>query len=127
LALLPHREQTLVRRVQALFFAPWLGSEPWTRFATPAPPLQTWLGCGDHRTPLTQWLGPRERIEAAEALRPARVPETAGQITSVEAHRIASGSRVPRHKGPIPMLGRLMAGSQALIAPHEGGQALFVR
>ena len=30
------------------------------------------------------------------------------------------------HKGTITMLGRIMAGSQAIIAHHEAGQALFV-
>src|SRR4029453_17305274 len=35
-------------------------------------------------------------------------------------------SRVPMHKGKITMLGRIMAGSQAVIAHSEAGQALFV-
>jgi len=30
------------------------------------------------------------------------------------------------HKGKITMLGRIMAGSQAVIAHHESGQALFI-
>jgi len=44
----------------------------------------------------------------------------------VDGHRIASGSRVPMPKGKITMLGRMMAGSQAVIAHDEAGQALFV-
>lgn len=126
-ALLHHREQTLVRRLQALFFAPLLGIEPLTSFDTHEHPLQTLLGCGYHSTTLTQFLGQLERIDAAEALMPALVPDTAGQITYVDAHMIASWSRVPMHKGKITMLGRIMAGSQAIIAHNEGGQALFVR
>jgi hypothetical protein len=39
---------------------------------------------------------------------------------------IAYWSRVPMHKGKITMLGRIMAGSHAVIAHDETGQALFV-
>ena len=39
---------------------------------------------------------------------------------------IAYWSRVSMHKGKITMLGRIMAGSQAVIAHNEAGQALFV-
>jgi len=98
-----------------------------TGFDTHEHPLQTLLGCGYHSTTLTQFLGQLERIDAAAALMPALVPDTAGQITYVDGHMIAYWSRVPMHKGKITMLGRIMAGSQAIIAHNEGGQALFVR
>jgi hypothetical protein len=39
---------------------------------------------------------------------------------------IAYWSRVRMHKGKMTMLGRIMAGSQAVIAHNEAGQALFV-
>jgi hypothetical protein len=39
---------------------------------------------------------------------------------------IAYWSRLPMHKGKITMLGRIMAGSQAVIAHEETGQAIFV-
>jgi hypothetical protein len=39
---------------------------------------------------------------------------------------MAYWSRVPMHKGKITMLGRIMAGSQAVIAHDEAGPALFV-
>src|SRR5215471_10040682 len=35
-------------------------------------------------------------------------------------------SRIPMHQGKITMLGRIMAGSQAVIAHDDAGQALFV-
>jgi len=35
-------------------------------------------------------------------------------------------SRQSMHKGKITMLGRIMAGSQAVIAHDEAGQAVFV-
>src|SRR5712691_5851066 len=39
---------------------------------------------------------------------------------------IASWSRMSMHKGKITMLGRIMAGSQAVMAHDDAGQALFV-
>ncbi len=125
-ALLHHREPTLLRRFQALFFAPLVGIETLTGFDTHEHPLQTLLGRGYHSSTLTQFLGQLERIDAAEALLPALVPATAGQITYVDGHMIAYWSRVSMHKGKITMLGRIMAGSQAVIAHNEASHALFV-
>jgi hypothetical protein len=125
-ALLHHREQTLRHRLQALFFAPLLGIEHLTGFDTHEHPLQTLLGQGYHSSTLRQFLGQLERIAAAEALMPALVPETAWQITYVDGHMIAYWSRRAMHKGKITMLGRIMAGSQAIIAHNAAGQALFV-
>ena len=121
-----HREQTLRRRFQTLFFAPLLGIETLTAFDTHEHPLPTLLGRGYHSATLGQFLGQLERIDAAEALRPALVPQHVGQIAYVDGHMIAYWSRVPMHKGKITMLGRIMAGSQAVITHSDAGQALFV-
>jgi hypothetical protein len=125
-ALLHHREQTLVRRLQALFFAPLLGIDRLTRFDTHEHPLPTLLGGGYHSSTLRQFLGQLERIDAAETLRRTLLPAKAGQMTYVDGHMMAYWSRVPMHKGKITMLGRIMAGSQAVIAHDEAGHALFV-
>jgi len=125
-ALLHHRDQTLLGRLQALFFSPLAGLEQWTRFDTQEHPLETLLGRGYHSSTLRQFLGQLERIDAAEALMPILLPQTAGQITYVDGVMIAYWSRLAMHKGKITMLGRIMAGSQALIAHNEKGQALFV-
>jgi hypothetical protein len=125
-ALLHHREQTLRRRFQALFFAPLLGIEQLSGFDTHEHPLRTLVGRSYQSATLTQFLGQLERINAAEALLPALLPATAGQITYVDGHMIAYWARVPMHKGKITMLGRIMAGSQAMIAHNDAGQALFV-
>jgi hypothetical protein len=125
-ALLHHREQTLRRRFQALFFAPLLGIEKLTAFDTHEHPLPTLLGQGYHSSTLSQFLGQLERIDAAEALMPVLVPPQTGQIAYVDGHMIASWSRRSMHKGKITMLGRIMAGSQAVIAHNEAGYALFV-
>jgi hypothetical protein len=125
-ALVPHRAQTLLGRWQALCFAPLVGLEPWTRFETHAHPLETLLGRGYHSAPLSQLLGPLERLDAAEALLPALWPPTAGQSTDGDGVMLAYGSRLSMHKGNITMLGRIRAGSQARIAPHAKGHARFV-
>jgi hypothetical protein len=126
-ALLHHRGQTLRRRFAALFFAPLCGIERLTAFDTHEHPFQTLLGRGYHSTTLRQFLGQLERIDAAAALQPALVPDKASQITYVDGHMIAYWSRASMHKGKITMLGRIMAGSHAVIAHNEAGHALFVQ
>src|SRR6266705_4798565 len=125
-ALLHHREQTLLRRFQALFFAPLLGIDRLTEFDTREHPLGTLLGRGYQSGTLHQFLGQLERVGAAEALMPALLPERVGRITYVDGVMIAYWSRLSMHKSKITMLGRIMAGSQALIAHNDKGQALFV-
>jgi hypothetical protein len=125
-ALLHHREPTLRHRLQALFFAPLFGIEHLTAFDTREHPLPTLLGHGYHSATLSQFLGQLERVDAAQALIPTLVPESVGQLTYVDGHMIAYWSRRAMHKGKITMLGRIMAGSQAVIAHDETGQALFV-
>jgi hypothetical protein len=71
-------------------------------------------------------IGQLERIDAAGALIPALVPQQVGQIAYVDGHMIAYWSRVPMHNGKITMLGRVMAGSQAVITHDDTGQGLFV-
>jgi hypothetical protein len=79
--LLPHKEQTLLLRFQALFYAPLFGIEQLTEFDVTEHPLVTLQGSSSQSTTLRQCLGHLERIEAAEALRPALLPATARQIT----------------------------------------------
>ena len=113
-------------RFQALCYAPLFGIEKLTEFDVKEQALLTLQGRSSHRTTLRQFLGHLERIEAAEALMPALLPATARQITSVEGHMIASWARGAMPKGKITMLGRIMAGSQAVIAHNEVGHALCV-
>jgi hypothetical protein len=126
-ALLHHRDQTLRRRFAALFFAPLCGIERLTALDSHEHPLPTLLGRGSHSTTLSQFLGQLERIDAAAALLPALVLDQASQITYVDGHMIAYWSRASMHKGKITMLGRIMAGSHAVIAHNEAGHALFVQ
>ena len=121
-----HKEETLLLRVQARFSAPLLGIGKLTAFDVTEHPRLTLQGRSSHSATLSQFLGHLERIDAAEALMPALLPATAGQMTSVDGPRIAYWARVAMHKGNITMLGRIMAGSQAVIAHNEVGHARCV-
>ena len=125
-ALLHHRDETLRRRFQALFFAPLFGIDRLTEFATHEHPLATVLGRSYQSSTLTPFLGQLERIGAHEVLLPTLVPAQAGHLISIDGHMMAYWSRVAMHKGKITMRGRIMAGSQAVIAQNEAGQAVFV-
>jgi hypothetical protein len=121
-----HREQTLLRRLQALCFAPLWGIDRLSAFATQEQPLQTLLGRDYHSSTLRQFLGHLERVGADEALMPTLGPAQVGQIISVDGPMSASWSRRSMHKGKITRLGRIMAGSQAVMAHDDAGQAVCV-
>ena len=125
-ALLHHRDETLRCRFQALFFAPLFGIETLTAFDTHEHPLLSIVGRSYQGSTLAQFLGQLERVGADEALFPTLVPAQAGQVTYIDGHMIAYWSRVAMHKGKITMRGRIMAGSQAVIAHNAAGYAVFL-
>jgi hypothetical protein len=125
-ALLHHREQTLRRRFAALFFAPLVGIRRLSEFDSREHGLASLLGRGYQSSTLNQFLAQLERVGAEKALMATLVPPEPGQITYVDGHMSAYWSRGAMHKGKITMLGRIMAGSQAVVAHDETGQAVFV-
>src|SRR6516225_5068136 len=125
-ALLHHREQTLLRRFQALLFAPLMGIDRLSEFDTREHPLQTLIGRGYQSSTLRQFLGQLERVDAAVSLMSVLGADRVGPLIYVDGHMIAYWSRRSMHKGKITMLGRIMAGSQAVIAHDAAGQAVFV-
>lgn len=125
-ALLHHRQATLLRRFMALLLAPLLGIERLIEFDSREHPLSTLLGQTYHSSTLNQFLGQLERINAADALRPCWVPASAGHTAYIDGHMIAFWSPLSMHKGKITMLGRIMAGSQAVVCHNQDGYGLFV-
>ena len=125
-ALLHHRKSTLLHGFQALFYAPLLGIDRLSEFDTREHPLQTLIGHGYQSSTLSQFLGQLERVDAAESLMSVLVADRAGSLIYVDGHMIAYWSRQSMHKGKITMLGRIMAGSHAVIAHDDAGQAVFV-
>jgi hypothetical protein len=125
-ALLGHRQSTLLHRVQALVYGPLLGIKKLTEFDRKEHALASLIGQGYQSSTLTQFLGQLERIDAAEALMPLLLPQQCGEVVYVDGHMIGFWSTRSLHKGKITMLGRIMAGSQAIIAHSAEGQGLFV-
>jgi hypothetical protein len=125
-ALLHHRDITLSQRFEALLLAPLLGLERLSAFDTQEHPMTTRMGQSYQATTLSQLLGQLERIEAAPWLMPILLPAPGGQFVYVDGPMLAYWSRKARPKGKIPMRGRGMAGSQAVISHDEAGQAVSV-
>lgn len=124
--LLHHKPETLQRRLGALLYAPLLGVAKLTEFDVRETPLPTLVGRGYQSSTLNQFLGQMERIDAAPTLQTALVPAAAGQLVYIDGHMIAYWATVAMHKGKITMLGRIMAGTNAVIAHNEAGLALHV-
>jgi hypothetical protein len=88
--------------------------------------LETVVGSGYQSSTLTQFLGQLERIDAAKAIMPTLLPEFHGNLCYIDGHMIGFWTTKSMHKGKITMLGRIMPGSQAIVAHNEEGEALFV-
>jgi len=125
-ALLHHGESTLLQRFQALFFAPLLGIERLSEFDSREHALATLIGRSYQSSTLSQFLGQLERVDAARALMPVLLQTHTAPIIYVDGHMMAYWSRRSMHKGKITMRGRIMAGSQAVIAHDAAGRAVFV-
>jgi len=85
-ALLHHHESTLVRRFEALVFAPLLGIDRLSEFDTHEHPLKTLLGRGYQSSTLSQFLGQLGRVGADGTLLPALVAEPAGDAQGQNHH-----------------------------------------
>ena len=123
--LLSHYPETLLRRFQALFYAPLLGIQKLTQYDVKEHSLSDLLGRNYQSSTLNQFLGHLERIDAAESLMPLLSWGESGELAYIDGHMIALWTSQKMHKGKITMLGRIMAGSQAVIAHDEQGQALY--
>ncbi len=125
--LLGHKDDTLLYRFKALFFAPLFGVGKLIEYDVKEHALGTVIGRGYQSSTLNQYLGQLERIDAAPMLMNALTPADAddNHVCFIDGHMIPFWSRVSMHKGKITMLGRIMAGSQAVVAHIEDGRAIF--
>jgi len=124
--LLCHREETLIRLFKALFFAPLFGIGKLVEYDYKENALRTVIGRGYQSSTLNQYLAQLEHIDAGPRLMNALLPEKSNGICYIDGHMIAFWSRTSMHKGKITMLGRIMAGSQAVVAHTEDGYAIWV-
>ena len=123
--LLNHGSETLERRFKALLYAPLFGIGKLTEYDMKEHALETIIGRGYQSSTLNQFLGQLERVEAGEALVPALIPREPGAVCYIDGHMIAFWTKSSMHKGKITMLGRIMAGSNAVVSHNERGDALF--
>lgn len=122
--LLNHKDETLLMRFKALFYAPLLGIGKLTELDYQEQCLSTLIGRTYQSSTMTQYLGELERINAGKTL--VKVLFKPGKICYIDGHMIAFWTTVSMHKGKITMLGRIMAGSQAVVAHNENGSAIYV-
>lgn len=125
--LLHHKHETLQRRFKALFYAPLLGISKLTELDVAETSLISLVGVGYHSSTLNQFLGQLEKINAGHVLQKALLSDDTGSLGYVDGHMIAYWTRKSMHKGKITMIGRIMAGSQAMITHNEHGHALAVQ
>ncbi len=124
--LLKHGIETLTMRFKALLYAPIFGIGKLTEYDVKNHALKTIIGRAYQSSTLNQFLGQLERINAADALLPALARTRRGSLCYIDGHMIAFWTSVCMHKGKITMLGRIMAGSNAVVGHDENGEALFL-
>jgi len=125
--LLHHREETLLLRFKALFYAPLFGIGRLTEFDVVEHSLEAVIGRSYQSSTLNQYLSQLERIDVSNFLMPALVSDDSdGEIAYIDGHMILFWSKaVSMHKGKITMLGRIMAGSNAVVTHNENGHAVY--
>lgn len=144
--LLHHHDKTVLQRFQALFYGPLCGIGKLTEFDVKEHPLDTLIGRNYQSSTLNQFLGQLERIDAGEALLPALVQKKTveaevvkaevvkaevervhpAEVCYVDGHMSPFWTNTSMHKGKITMLGRIMAGSQAVMTHTQDGQGVYV-
>ena len=124
--LLLHSRVTIKKRLQAMFFAPLLKINKLVEFDRFETPLNTMIGQGYQSSTLNQFLGQLERVDAGESLMPLLDIGASGKLNYVDGHMVAYWNKSPMHKGKITMLGRVMAGSQAVVSHDDNGHGCFI-
>ena len=123
--LLYHRPQTLLLRFLALLLAPLFGIRKLTEYDVVEHPLFSMIGKSFQSSTLNQFLGQLERVDASSYLMPLLWSEQKGSLGYIDGHMIAFWTSQKMHKGLITMLGRVMAGSNAVVTHNEHGTPLY--
>ncbi|MCI5195335.1 MAG: hypothetical protein D3919_03730 [Candidatus Electrothrix sp. AW5] len=124
--LLYHKKQTIRDRFKALFYAAFFGIGKLTEYDVKKHGLEALIGRGYQNNTLRQFLGELERIDAADILISLLTSSNQGQLGYIDGHMIPFWTGEKMHKGKITMLGRIMPGSNAIVAHNEEGQAIFM-
>ncbi len=121
-----HKDDTLISRFQALFFAPLMDIGKLTEFDSKQHCLKEVIGKAYQSPTLTEFLCGLERIDAGNHLLELLIPQEPGTFCYIDGHMIAFWSKESMHKGKITMLGRIMSGSNALVAHDDKGRAIYI-
>lgn len=124
--LLYHKKQTITMRFKALFYAAFFGIGKLTEYDVKEHGLEALIDRGYQNNTLRQFLGELERIDAADILISLLTSSNQGQLGYIDGHMIPFWTGEKMHKGKITMLGRIMPGSNAIVAHNEHGQAIFM-
>lgn len=124
--LLSHKRQTITMRFKALFYAAFFGIGKLTEYDVKEHGLEALIGRGYQNNTLRQFLGELERIDVADTLISLLTSSNQGQLGYIDGHMIPFWTGGKMHKGKITMLGRIMPGSNAIVAHNEEGQAIFM-
>jgi hypothetical protein len=115
--------ETIELKWEALLLLPLLGIKKLSEIDYMAPNLPTVLGYRYGSSTLTQYLGELEKVGAAE-IKTELAVEARGQFCYIDGHMVPFWTRVKMHKGKITMMGRIMAGTKAVVAHDGNGQAI---
>ena len=124
-SLLNHRALTIEQRFKALFYAPLFGVKKLSELDFKEHPLQSLIGQDYQSSTLNQFLGHLERIGVGVLLMQFLAQGANGQIGYIDGHMVPFWTSRCLHKGKITMLGRIMAGTNAVIAHDEKGESFF--
>ena len=125
--LLYHRPQTLLKRFLALLLAPLFGIKKLTEYDIVQHSLKSLIGRSFLSSTLNQFLGQLERVNASTYLMPLLYSENKGSLAYIDGHMIPFWTSQKMHKGLITMLGRVMAGSNAVVTHNEHGYPLYFK
>lgn len=123
--LLYHRKQTLLLHYKALFYAPLFDIGKLIEYDYKVNPLQSVIGRSYQSSTLNQFLGQLERIQAGELFKATPNAKDNGEIGYVDGVMTPFWTKQSMHKGYITMLGRIMAGSQAVITHNAAGYVAY--
>lgn len=122
--LLHARKETIAQKWLALHLLPLLGIAKLSELNYKQHDLATVIGNFYSTSSLSQFLGELERVALGVTLRNVLNDGAKGDFCYIDGHMIAFWTSLKMHKGHITMLGRIMAGSKAVLAHNETGQVI---
>lgn len=122
--LLNARKTSIEKRWRALMVLPLLNIDKPSQLDYKEHDMVSVLGYSYSYSTLTQFLGELERVNAGAFLKLILSKSAQGEYCYIDGHLIAFWTRLKMHKGHITSNGRIMAGTNAVIAHDENGNII---